>query len=63
MLRIAACDDDEKERLRIAELLGRYREEKNAPLHFDVYRSGMGLLEARDIFKASASLNAILLSK
>lgn len=47
MLRIAACDDDEKERLRIAELLGRYREEKNAPLHFDVYRSGVGLLEAR----------------
>ena len=48
MLRIAACDDDEKERLRIAELLGRYREEKNAPLHFDVYRSGVGLLEARE---------------
>ena len=48
MLRIAACDDDEKERLRIAELLGRYREVKNAPLHFDVYRSGVGLLEARE---------------
>lgn len=48
MLRIAACDDDEKERLRIAELLGRYREEKNAPLRFDVYRSGVELLEARE---------------
>ena len=48
MLRIAACDDDEKERLRIAELLGRYREEKNAPLRFDVYRSGVELWEARE---------------
>lgn len=42
MLRIAACDDDEKERLRIAELLGRYREEKNAPFILTCTGAGWG---------------------
>lgn len=45
MLRIAICDDDLQELVRISKLIGRYQDKKKIALQYEIFSSAMELLE------------------